>query len=414
MYEIMNPDSFNFAEKENNVLVLVSHALFGSDMPRIKNEDIGSVWQEAYAQGVSTLAFSSYKIDGESNDIGVIKHIMRSRLMRNVAVGLQHARLHELMTNAGIDYVILKGCASAYYYPDPLLRDMGDVDFLVRSEDIERASDILVSDGFKMSHEGHGVHIVFEKDDCRYELHREPSGIPNGEAGEIIRKYFDDIFDKSVLIDTDFGQMKIPSPFHHGLIILMHTAHHMTGEGLGLRHINDFAVFENSFGEDEFVSMFYEKLNRVGLWRFACIMTKISSMFLGADERGFAEEIDENICVNIMKDVFSAGNFGQKSSDRGHEALIMQRAGEEKKRSKIGSLFFNANRIVYEKWSIAKKLKFLLPIGWLFFGVRYFIRSLLGKRPKINVMTVTSEAGERQKMYEALMLYKTNEKKYPR
>ena len=115
-----------------------------------------------------------------------------------------------------------------------------------------------------------------------------------------------------------------------------------------------------------------------------------------------------------MKDVFSAGNFGQKNSDRGHEALIMQRAGEEKKRSKIGSLFFNANRIVYEKWSIAKKLIFLLPIGWLFFGIRYFIRSLLGKRPKINVMTVTSEAGERQKMYEALMLYKTNEKKYPR
>lgn len=414
MSEIMKPDSFNFTEKENNVLSLVSHALFCSDMPNIKNEDIGSVWQEAYAQGVSSLAFSSYKIDGESNDIGVIRRIMRSRLVRNVAVDSQHAHLHELMTNAGIDYVILKGYASAYYYPDPLLRDMGDVDFMVKSNDIEKASDILVSDGFKMSHEGHGVHIVFEKDDCRYELHREPSGIPNGEAGEIIRGYFDDIFDKSVLINADFGSMKIPSAFHHGLIILIHSAHHMTGEGLGLRHIDDFAVFENSFNEDEFVSLFYEKLNRVGLWKFTCIMTKISSMFLGADERGFTGEIDENICVNIMKDVFSAGNFGQKSSDRGHEALIMQRAGEDKSRSKLGSLFFNANRIVYGKWSIARKLKFLLPVGWLFFGVRYFIRSLLGKRPKINVMTVTIEAGERQKMYEALMLYKTNEKKYPR
>ena len=137
-------------------------------------------------------------------------------------------------------------------------------------------------------------------------------------------------------------------------------------------------------------------------------------MFLGADERGFDEEIDENICVNIMKDVFSAGNFGQKNSDRGHEALIMQRAGEEKKRSKIGSLFFNANRIVYEKWSIAKKLKFLLPIGWLFFGVRYFIRSLLGKRPKINVSAVSKEAGEREKLYNSLMLYKTDKTNDPR
>ena len=115
MYEIMNPDSFNFAEKENIVLSLVSHALFGSDIASIKNEDMGSVWQEAYAQGVSSLAFSSYKIDGESNDIGVIRHIMRSRLVRNVTVDSQHAHLHELMTNAGIDYVILKGYASAYY-----------------------------------------------------------------------------------------------------------------------------------------------------------------------------------------------------------------------------------------------------------------------------------------------------------
>lgn len=413
MSEIVNPDSFNFTEKENNVLSLVSHALFCSDMPNIKNGDIGSAWQEAYAQGVSSLAFSSYKIDGESDDIGVIRRMMRSRLVRNVAVDSQHARLHELMTNAGIDYVILKGYASAYYYPDPLLRDMGDVDFMVNGGDIEKASDILVADGFKMSHEGHGVHIVFEKGDCRYELHREPSGIPKGETGEIIRKYFDDIFDKSVLINTDFGSVKIPSAFHHGLIILIHSAHHMTGEGLGLRHIDDFAVFENSFNEDEFVSLFYEKLNRVGLWKFTCIMTKISSMFLGADERGFTEKIDENICVNIMKDVFSAGNFGQKNSDRGHEAMIMQRAGGEKKRSKLGSLFFNANRIVYEKWIIAKKLKFLLPIGWLFFGLRYLIRSLMGKRPKINVSAAAKEAGKRAKLYETLMLYKTTEKDDP-
>ena len=53
MSEIMNPDSFNFNGKENNVLALVSHALFGSDIASIKNEDIGSAWQEAYAQGVS-------------------------------------------------------------------------------------------------------------------------------------------------------------------------------------------------------------------------------------------------------------------------------------------------------------------------------------------------------------------------
>lgn len=364
MYEFMNADFFNFDEKENNLLSLVSHALFSSEMPDI-NGGIGAVWREAYAQGVLSLAFSSYKTEWGMREADSAKRIMRLRLLKNASVNSQHAHLHELMTNAGIDYVILKGCASAYYYPDPLLRDMGDVDFLVGKDDIDKASETLVSDGFRMSHEGHGVHTVFEKGDIRYELHREPSGIPNGGTGDIIRGFFEDIFDKSVLINTSFGAMKIPSPFHHGLIILIHSAHHMTGEGLGLRHIDDFAVFENSFNEDGFVSMFYEALNRAGLWKFACVMTKISSMFLGADERTFTNETDGAICAQILKDVFSSGNFGQKNSDRGHEALIMQRAGEEKKRSRLGSLFFNANRIVCEKWKIAEKLKFLLPIGWL-------------------------------------------------
>ncbi len=412
MYEFMNADSFNFDEKENNVLSLVAHSLFSSDKPDITG-DIGSAWQEAYAQGVLSLAFSSYKTEWGMQEADSAKRIMRLRLLKNASVNSQHARLHEMMTNAGIDYVILKGYASAYYYPDPLLRDMGDVDFLVGTDDIDKASEILISDGFKMSHEGHGVHIVFEKNDIRYELHREPSGIPNGEAGDVIRGYFSDIFEKSILINTDFGAMKIPSPFHHGLIILIHSAHHMTGEGLGLRHIDDFAVFENSFDENEFVSMFYEPLNRAGLWKFTCVMTKLSSMYLGADERKFCMTVENEICYNIIKDVFSSGNFGQKNSDRGHEALIMQRAGENKRRSKTGSLFFNANRIVYEKWKIAKKLKFLLPIGWLFFGVRYFIRSIAGKRPKINVLAVSREAGEREKLYDSLMLYKTNKTNDP-
>ena len=63
------------------------------------------------------------------------------------------------------------------------------------------------------------------------------------------------------------------------------------------------------------------------------------------------------------------------------------------------------NKIVYQKWKAARKLKILLPIGWLFFGGRYIIRMLMGKRPKIHPFEARSEAIERMKVYDELKLF---------
>jgi hypothetical protein len=68
--------------------------------------------------------------------------------------------------------------------------------------------------------------------------------------------------------------------------------------------------------------------------------------------------------------------------------------------------FSAVNEIVYAHWKIARKIKLLLPLGWLFFGGRYIIRSLTGKRPEIRLKNVMNEAHERQKFYDDLELFK--------
>lgn len=51
---------------------------------------------------------------------------------------------------AGIDVLVLKGMATASrFYPDPLLRLMGDVDLLVRPADVSRLCDVLEGGGFR-------------------------------------------------------------------------------------------------------------------------------------------------------------------------------------------------------------------------------------------------------------------------
>ena len=55
----------------------------------------------------------------------------------------------------------------------------------------------------------------------------------------------------------------MPSHFHHGLNLLLHTNQHLLGEGLGLRHLCDWAVFAAGFSDEEFRELFEEKLKAV-------------------------------------------------------------------------------------------------------------------------------------------------------
>jgi len=56
-----------------------------------------------------------------------------------IQVSYEHTEVHNLLTEHNIPYVILNVNVSASYYPNPLLRTMGDVDFLADEHDLERA-----------------------------------------------------------------------------------------------------------------------------------------------------------------------------------------------------------------------------------------------------------------------------------
>lgn len=395
----------DISKNENKLSMLLSCALFGSKRPFLSDEEAPLVWKEAYAQGVAVLAFSCVDVSALQVTLqNEVKFYNKSLFARNVQIISAHTVLHSLMSKADIPYTILKGYASAMYYPDGMLRSMGDVDFLIDEANLGKASEILISKGFSMSHENHDYHRVFQKGIVRLEMHTEPSGVPDGESGELIREYLSDTIEKAQLVNSEFGAMMVPSVFHHGLIILIHTAHHLTSGGVGLRHLCDWAVFVNALSDKEFCEIFEEKLKNAGLWNFACVLTKIASEYLGCEEKEWANDADLNLCEEIIKDIFAAGNFGQKDEKRSQESLLIS-GGKKKKKSIISQLFASMNSIVYQKWGITRKLKFLLPIGWLFFGGRYLIRMAMGKRPKIHPIEAKTEAEKRMQIYDKLKLY---------
>lgn len=392
---------------QKTVLNLLSSAMFQKPFCADSEVDWKAVFDECKAQSVISLAFSSLPKNEVPQNVYVHwKALVNENLAVNSKISYAHTMLNELLNQAKIPYVILKGCASAEYYNDSLLRTMGDVDFYVPSEYFEKADKLLLKNGFKSNEIDHEYEKAYTKDDVIFELHNTVNGVPGGKVGIKIRRYFDDVFEKSELKHFDLSEYYSPSPFHHGLVMLLHVARHMVTGGIGLRHFCDWAVFVDKVG-DVFSPMFEEKLEQVGLWRFAQIMTQFCTNYLGLPQQEWAGIAEKQLLAKLKDDVFASGNLGHKDLSRADEAkfITSRKKGGVNNDSNVKQAVLSANEIVRKHWKFADKVPVIYPAGWMFFGGRYAIRTIARKRVRVKVSALVKGAEKRKELYKSLQLF---------
>ena len=389
---------------EQALLDLLANSLFDCGRSvSVCADDWDYIWHEAYVQAVPLTAFSKGLSSEAPQEMAAHIKAKIGEIVLSVSRRIgEHMFIHKLLTDAGIDYTIIKGFACSLYYPDPLTRWLGDVDFLVDLADEKAVADLLLDKGFNEISTIGENHRVFSYKGCRYELHTEPAGIPSGEMGEIVKGYLSDTISKAKYQNTVFGQLKTPDEFHHGLIMLLHMSHHLNGEGIGLRHLCDWAVFVSDIGVEKFEELFEEPLKELGLWHFALVLNQVCGSFLGCSEYVVEDKKIQDLSTEFLNDLFAGGNLGQKSDNRTHEALVLS---DDTDKGYMKNLFDSANRIVYKNWSFCRKVKILLPVGWLLFGLRYAIRSLKGERPHIDLKEIKEEAVKRKDLYSRLKIF---------
>lgn len=402
------------------LLQVISAALFGKKAPNVAADRLIPLVDESKAQAVYPLAFSV--LDSQLQEkLTAEQYTKCSEEFFRYAIAdtqnfAEHGELHELMTANEMPYVAMKGLASAMYYPEPSLRSMGDVDFLVEKENVSRAGKLLESIGFAVDHgeEDDGIHIAYTRQPMSiWELHHSVNGIPNNEVGVIIRAEMDKAISTAETAEVDGSVCRLPDNLHHGLTMLLHTASHLTSEGVGMRHLCDWVVFASALSDAEFREIFEKKLKSFGLWRFAQALTLLGIRYLGAPNRVWTLEaveshkLDDTTLEGLMNDILSGGNFGTKDRNRYREIkYISDRSEGTVGKNGIFRQGFKAmNDKVRRDYKTIGKHKALLPVGYLAEGGKYLGLLLTGKRKSSGTKQMLREAAERKRIYSALNLF---------
>ncbi len=398
--------------EQSALLQLLAGALFAAPLRFSEEPDWERLMQEASQQAVLPLAFEAAKDLLPAEPAAALQEPVDDALVSNLCKEYEHIELHRAMEEAGIPYVVMKGSASAAYYPQPMLRMMGDVDFLVRREDAERAGGVLEKLGFRATGDRtNPIHQSYVREDpaqrAEWELHWSPNGIPRNEAGERIRALLGDSIESAVLRETENGCYRVPDAFHHGLMLLIHTAMHLMHSGVGLRHLCDWAVFAAGFSEEEFRGIFEEKLRSAGLWDFAAVLTALSVRWLGCPDPGWTGLRDPELLDGLLCDILNGGNFGKKDRERLNQAKLMVDRSEgalhrgKGLRNLISALNVKARRSM----PALRRFPFLLPVAWLKVVLQHMGRVLLGRRPSLRLGRMLEGAKERGELYAQLRIF---------
>lgn len=115
----------------------------------------------------------------------------------------EQKKIYTMFNFRGISFAVLKGFAASMYYPKPFQRMHGDVDLLLKEEQIEEACALLEKEGYERHSDGFGRHEEMKKGEFSVELHRRYSDEENDAFGPEIDEILSAGLESAVLDKVD-------------------------------------------------------------------------------------------------------------------------------------------------------------------------------------------------------------------
>ena len=183
--------------------------------------------------------------------LGKMQAAMRGNLLSRMRLKQILASAVGLLREHGIEPVLLKGFGLAMLYPNPSLRQFGDIDLYVGLDDFHEACRLLrtLPGGYNWGEEvdsGHQYNIEFGQ--YPMEVHRVSADVTDPEEHEryaAIER--DGLFDHTRRVNLDGFEVTLPSEEFMVFYSFFHAWHHFLTSGVGLRQLSDVAMTLHAF-----------------------------------------------------------------------------------------------------------------------------------------------------------------------
>lgn len=236
---------------------------------------------------------------------------------RNAKVNEAAAALTQKFNEVGCRAFMLKGPANALYYPEPHLRQPGDIDLYIEGGKefvLNKIREASLPEVFHLS----SRHASFMYDGVEVEVHFVATEAYSPWKNAALQKFLGEE------LAAEQGHSQTPSQLLQGFYApsmayalamqLSHIKQHFFKGGVGLRQLIDYNQLLLASSEEERRKVF-AVLKRAGLRRIAGAVVWVLQQTLHLDEKYFLCAPDPRRGEKLLNVILTGGNFGWYAED---------------------------------------------------------------------------------------------------
>ena len=281
----------------------------------LSDEEWYEIFRLSTEQSLTGITLKAIEIIGENcskppKDL-LLQWIGKSELIRqrNELVNKQTKYLVSLFKEKGFSNCILKGQGVARLYPEPGLRQPGDIDIWVDGdrEDVVR---LMRSQNIHVTVVDYvNCHATYFSD-TEVEVHFRPTWFYNPFVNKRVQKWIKDSKAEQMAHFDEQASFNYPTLQFNLVFSLIHIYRHVLFEGIGLRQMTDYYYILQHSTKDERQKA-YKMLRYFGVGNFVGAAMYIMQHVYGMDESKMLCRINEKLGKKLLDEILRGGNFGQ-------------------------------------------------------------------------------------------------------
>ena len=285
------------------------------------------------------------------------------------------------LSNDGMDCIALKGWELRKLYPEPTMRQMSDLDILVKPYDYSRIKAVMERLDYICEEESSWMHDNFTNGDVLVEMHKRLT-----DDSEKIQCWEQGIWSRANKLDEHIFCM---SPEDYYIFHFVHLHKDFLNGSLGLRRMVDTWLLQKQSLDMETV---FKKIDEFGIRKFHDRMVILSNVVMGTTEMDESSEF-------LLTHAFKYGIFG---SDISYKAGRIANMGGNLKSGKLISAMaavFLPYKRMKAHFPILTKHPILLPYCWCKRIARFLRGDLTKSRNMLDYSEISNAEYNEMKQF---------------